>query len=376
MAGGALGRPEPSAAQEEPRGEEADGAKPQAAGGSAGAPALRMAKEEPANVVWTQEPRPYYSWIWADVAIRPDPLDLGHGGADPESPHWSPWLSREAAVKDLQLYRTADNFGRPLEMRMAAARGEFSAEEVEKQLLPGSKRFLSKFESTDEAVSYLTGGGTGAMASTTPLTPRLATARKAGADEVTPNEQNAAGSARTRNIVRYFMVGVFGCLVCILALVLLGYFIDVKIVHVRECRVGDDEETSSEEELERGSGGANPWQAFMDAPREGEMRRLLVFIEQGPQELPPLPPLPQLPDDGRAAAGPSQRQQAEAEVERIIAARDVVDIFGAGDAASRKQEFRRLLRLIHPDKGLVSGQRAALALRRVVEAYRTSAGRD
>jgi len=129
------------------------------------------------------------------------------------------------------------------------------------------------------------------------------------------------------------------------------------------------DDSSSEEGAEEGGAGANPWQAFMGKPSDAEMRRLLPSPEQGPQQLPPLP------DDceEEAVPNPTQRPQAEAEVERILGTKATRDIFGPGDGAKRKQEFRRLLRLLHPDKGLVSGERASLALRRVVEAYRALA---
>merc|ERR1712039_935044 len=71
-------------------------------------------------------------------------------------------------------------------------------------------------------------------------------------------------------------------------------------------------------------------------------------------------------------ASVKQERQADAirEVDRILAAPNVDDLFGTGTVAQQKMEFRRLVRLLHPDKGSVSGDRANLALRRAVEAYK------
>lgn len=68
------------------------------------------------------------------------------------------------------------------------------------------------------------------------------------------------------------------------------------------------------------------------------------------------------------------RAEASHEVERILAAASPSAVLGCGSACDQKSEFRRLVRLLHPDKGNVRGERAALALRRVVEANRSLEG--
>ena len=68
---------------------------------------------------------------------------------------------------------------------------------------------------------------------------------------------------------------------------------------------------------------------------------------------------------------PALRVEAEREVERIISARGTKDIFGGGSLVQQKSEFRRLVRMLHPDKQLVAGPRATLALRLLVEANGT-----
>jgi len=62
-------------------------------------------------------------------------------------------------------------------------------------------------------------------------------------------------------------------------------------------------------------------------------------------------------------------QEASEEVDRILRTHDPHSILGSGTTADRKNAFRRLVRLLHPDKRFVSGERANLALRRVVEAH-------
>merc|ERR1712216_162584 len=68
----------------------------------------------------------------------------------------------------------------------------------------------------------------------------------------------------------------------------------------------------------------------------------------------------------------SRRASAAAEVERIITSRTANDILGGGSKAEQRQEFNRIARLLHPDKGLVATDdaRAALALRLVFAARR------
>mmetsp|Transcript_74398 Transcript_74398/g.231974 ORF Transcript_74398/g.231974 Transcript_74398/m.231974 type:complete len:509 (-) Transcript_74398:518-2044(-) len=353
------------------------------------------------GVAWTKEPKAYYSWMWADVAVRPAPLDLGHGGAEPEPTRWSPWLGREAAMEDLQLYRTSDNLGRPMEMRIAAARGNISKEKVEGSLMPGSKRFLSRFSSLDEAIDYLSRGGAtlrgrwhdlANLTSEAPPASALATAGQLSQDVVgsaggtRPTEETAgvlsapasaapsvADVGDDPGLNAASIIGYIGYLGFLPFLACIGW-VGFRVLQRQESRdivtSAGEEESSQESDDERGHCAPDPWQAFLGDPHDGELRRLLVFAEEGPLQFPPLPD-----DCDHGPPNPAQRGLAEAEVERILSTRDPREIFGPGDEASRKQEFRRLVRLLHPDKGLVSGERASLALRRVVEVYRSLAAR-
>lgn len=80
------------------------------------------------------------------------------------------------------------------------------------------------------------------------------------------------------------------------------------------------------------------------------------------------------PDEDDKTAGDSAlRAEAMREVERIMAAPDKLAVLGGGAKKERTARFRKLARMLHPDKGLVEGDRASLALRRAVEAHKALA---
>eukprot|EP00931_Biecheleriopsis_adriatica_P096779 TRINITY_DN7046_c0_g1_i2.p1 TRINITY_DN7046_c0_g1~~TRINITY_DN7046_c0_g1_i2.p1 ORF type:complete len:278 (-),score=49.10 TRINITY_DN7046_c0_g1_i2:64-846(-) len=59
-----------------------------------------------------------------------------------------------------------------------------------------------------------------------------------------------------------------------------------------------------------------------------------------------------------------RKREAEAEVKRILSSRGTVrDILGEGMIQDQKREYRRIALLIHPDKNLVSGDKANFAYR-------------
>mmetsp|Transcript_15420 Transcript_15420/g.36391 ORF Transcript_15420/g.36391 Transcript_15420/m.36391 type:complete len:175 (-) Transcript_15420:116-640(-) len=164
-------------------------------------------------------------------------------------------------------------------------------------------------------------------------------------------------------------LGYLGLLPCLAAACWLGLGV-LRRTACRDLADRADEQSSGDDNVEPAHGAPNPWQAFMGAPREGEMRRLLFYVEQGPLEA--LPPLPE--DYDEALPNPAQqRPLAEAEVERILTPGQHRELFAARDVAGRDREFRRLVRLLHPDSGLVPRERSMLALRRLVEAYRAAA---
>jgi len=107
--------------------------------------------------------------------------------------------------------------------------------------------------------------------------------------------------------------------------------------------------------------GPDPEHALRDGNEEGDLLMLLDDLERMEPGL----------AKGEPTPDPTLRAEAEHEVERIISARGAKDIFGGGSLDQQKSEFRRLVRMLHPDKQLVAGPRATLALRLVVEASRT-----
>jgi len=123
----------------------------------------------------------------------------------------------------------------------------------------------------------------------------------------------------------------------------------------------EEEEEDTEELLE---------EAGREALPNGELRRLLSDAEQADPEL-----VVGHPSEGTSAQlrkpDPAQRAEAEQEMERVLSAKDASSIFGHRDAQQQNKAFRRLVRLLHPDKRLVSGSRANMALRLVLESHRS-----
>merc|ERR1712083_1029716 len=82
--------------------------------------------------------------------------------------------------------------------------------------------------------------------------------------------------------------------------------------------------------------------------------------------------LEELKDEGPSAEALSET--ARGEVERILSVKrsssDWRFVLGGGTLFEQEREFQRLLKLLHPNEGYVSGNRAALALRRVVDAHK------
>lgn len=110
-----------------------------------------------------------------------------------------------------------------------------------------------------------------------------------------------------------------------------------------------------------GGGGGGEGQAD-DSRDRTALREVLAAIEDWPDDNPGA-----LPAAGSAVA--QRRAEAEQEVERIMAARRQDAALRGDTVAERRRDFRRIARLLHPDKGFCSGERAGLALRRALAAY-------
>lgn len=106
------------------------------------------------------------------------------------------------------------------------------------------------------------------------------------------------------------------------------------------------------------------------APEEGlcpDLRRLLVEEGQVAQRQPLSLEFPEETTVHDLAAA---RARATSEVDRILAARSAEAVLGGSSREERQAEFRRLVRLLHPDKGLVEAGdvKANLAMRLCVAA--------
>jgi len=285
-----------------------------------------------------------YSWMWGDAGTHL----LGHTLAEVDLLRWSEWKSCAATIRDLEAFKNPHNSKRPVEM-IGRSGHRPTEPHPDLQAVTAKPRML--FTNMDAAIRYL-------------------------------NNSHTAPAARLLlALAAPVLLACCGCLGCCL----LG---GGKKGHKASKRKGctDPEasgESSSDEPLcadqsrsaameDKLAGrerGRDPHTAHScrGAPQEGaeqecELRRLLLEVDcEAPQRAPPSP-------QGQASPlGPARRAEAQQEVERILAARDLRALLGEGSPAQRRSEYRRLVRMLHPDKGLVSGERATLALRRIVE---------
>lgn len=105
------------------------------------------------------------------------------------------------------------------------------------------------------------------------------------------------------------------------------------------------------------------------APEEGlcpDLRRLLV--EEGPVQQQVLSL--EAPEEAAVHDLVAARARAASEVDRVLAARSAAAVLKGGSREEQQAEFRRVVRLLHPDKGLVEAGdvRANLAMRLCVAA--------
>lgn len=110
-----------------------------------------------------------------------------------------------------------------------------------------------------------------------------------------------------------------------------------------------------------GEDGAAPEEALFP-----DLRRLLV--EEGPVQREVLPI--EAPEETAVRDSVAARARATSEVDRVLAARSAQAVLGGGSREEQQGEFRRLVRLLHPDKGFVDKDdaRANLAMRLCVAA--------
>jgi len=295
----------------------------------------------------------YYQWMWADVEELGD-----HELAEADPFRWSDWLNAAGTIADLEAYKAQSprNQLRPVELMKGGGsqnRGLALARPM-------------KFGNIDEAIAYL-----GAQTTTPPPQVVEKTERVAvpghceGASALTSSEAlcfMALGSALT--LAAYAMYHLCACTV--------RRFRHGGKGEMQGLLNGSDSEDEAKPRLAALTDARAP-QPYGGVPvlQESELRALLADIEEeerlmltaGPRSLRP----------GSQSGKAPTKDEALFEVERVLSAKSAKEIFGGGGANEQRACYRRLVRLLHPDKKVVEGQRASLALRRVVECYRALA---
>lgn len=296
-----------------------------------------------------------YSWMWGDAGTSL----LGHGIAEIDPFRWSVWESADSMIEELAGQNRALN--RPVEIKK-----------------DGEGTMM--FQNVEQAIVYLkrekTAGQFSASLPTIVPAPRLSSVLEGAAAERSPPSTGPtvslgpssmdAGPTRDAADSSVHLTGATAhLLLAILAAALVAscggvgcLCIGKRCMEKRRGLEVADREGSQGEALTAGQHEDDESQKVLPDGL-GELRRLLEEVEEDE----PIRALPSSP----AHSGPDRREEAAREVERILATRDLAEIFGKGTAAQQKSEYRRLVRMLHPDKGLVSGERATLALRRVVE---------
>jgi len=284
----------------------------------------------------------YYQWMWADAKELGD-----HELAEADPFRWSDWLNAAGTIADLQAYQTTENMFRPVELM--AGRDNDSPDALARPL---------KFGSIDEAIAYLS-------AQTTTQPPRVVekTTRVTVAGGCPDASHLNAGEAL------FFMA-----LGSALTLVSFALYCCCACTVRRLCchhKGGDLLDASDSDEESKPTlaltDGRTP-QPYQGVLQDSDLATLLADIEEEEQRLPA----------GPRSLGPASptssgalREEAAREVDRVLGAKGAREIFGNDGPVERRAQYRRLVRLLHPDKKAAEGQRASLALRRVVECYRS-----
>jgi len=162
--------------------------------------------------------------------------------------------------------------------------------------------------------------------------------------------------AAARSLLKYVMLAVVVC-----ACVILGAVGAVYFYFMRRSASGKHLKKKAEQESV---------EALRHAVRQSELRSLLpqVHSEEETHVTASAPTAPAAGVDSDVHPSVQQCAEADREVERVLAASTAREVLGTGSPTQHAARFRQLVRLLHPDKGLVNGERANLAYRRVVEA--------
>jgi hypothetical protein len=279
----------------------------------------------------------YYQWMWADVEELGD-----HELAESDPFRWSDWLNAAGTIADLEAYQTSKNKARPVEL-MAGRDNDG----------PGAAPAPMNFGSIDEAIAYLS-------AQTTTQPPRVVEKTT----KVTVHGRCPDASHLDTSEALFFMA-----LGSALTLTLYALYCCCACTMRRICSqpakgsdmhglLDDDSDEESKPKLAlRDERTRQPYQGVL---QDSELASLLADIEEEERRM----------LTGPRSFAPTNREEATREVERVLNAKGAREIFGSGGSGEQRAQYRRLVRLLHPDKKAVEGQRASLALRRVVECYR------
>lgn len=299
-----------------------------------------------------------YSWMWGDAGTHL----LGHRMAEMDPFRWSPWESKDTIIEDLEANRREENMQRPVEVKK-----------------DGQSKVT--FANLDQAISYLEGQkniagqdvGLDPVPVPAPM-PVQAPSPSLGASN--GDGLGSGNSAESRVYLTDSTVHLLLTALVLIALTVCGclgfFFLKGKMgagQGIGDEDHSDDEAMTDTSPLKASSAplqamGPDAAQACRGAGKGASMDAALQRLLDDVQK-----------EEGNAAlldspASPSSKKEAVQEVERILATRDMRALLGDGTVVEQKLEFRRLVRLLHPDKGLVAGERANLALRRLVE-YRS-----
>lgn len=296
----------------------------------------------------------YYQWMWGDVDELGD-----HELAEANPFRWSDWLNAAGTIADLEAYKTIESQDRPVEI----ARGV--------DIVDGFVQPL-KFGNLGEAIAYLSTQTTTQAPVVVEKTKKVVVPGKcpdadtlSHVDELEALCFMAIGSAAT--IALYVVCQCCACVCRRVCCCSRKDTADNDVVGLKDKADSDSEAMDIKPRLAITEGRAP--QPYQGQFQESELRALLADIED--EELKALPGMPRPLCPGGVDEAAAMRAEAAREAERVLGARGAREIFGAGSIAEQRAQYRRLVRLFHPDKKILEGQRASLALRRVVEAYRS-----
>jgi hypothetical protein len=287
----------------------------------------------------------YYQWMWADVEELGD-----HELAEADPFRWSDWLNAAGTIADLEAYRNnAKNQFRPVELMTGRDNNR-----------------PMKFGSIDEAIAYL-----GAQTTTQPPTVVEKTTKVTVAGQCPDVSHLDAGEAlcfmALGSALTLALYALYCCCACTVRSICCHRAKGGDLRGVLDASDDSDEETQAQSKPKFALTDGRPPQPYQGVLQDSELTALLADIEEeerrmltGPRSFQP-----------RESESPALREEATREVERVLTAKSAREIFGTGGPGERRAQYRRLVRLLHPDKKAVEGQRASLALRRVVECYRS-----